>query len=58
MTAEYARRIREAIAECNAYIAKEGARSADLRPPEVAKLLAFYIRHRADLIRRLNDAAS
>lgn len=41
--------IMSAIAECDAYIAKEGARDADLRPAEIAKLLEWYIAHRAKL---------
>ena len=43
-------RIRQAIIECDNYIAKESPRAADLRPPEVAQLLAFYIAHREKLL--------
>ena len=46
---EQTRRILQAIEECDAYIAKESPRSADLRPVEIQKLLAFYIAHRAKL---------
>lgn len=45
--------IRSAIADCNNYIAKEGARSADLRPADIAKLLEWYIAHRAKLLAML-----
>lgn len=53
MTKETIRKILEAIAECDRYIALEGKRSADLRPADVAKTLAFYHQHRANLIARL-----
>jgi hypothetical protein len=49
--------IRGAIADCNRYIAKEGARSADLRPAETTKLLDWYIAHRAKLLAMLVEAA-
>ena len=45
--------IRSAIDDCNNYIAKEGARSADLRPAEIAKRLEWYIAHRAKLLAML-----
>lgn len=47
------RRILAAIAECDAYIAKEGPRSSDLRPAETQKLLDFYIAHRSNLLAKL-----
>lgn len=43
-------RIRQAIEDCDRYIAKESARSADLRPAHIQKLLDFYIAHREKLI--------
>lgn len=43
------RRILQAIAECDRYIAKEQPRRDDLRPQEIKDLLAFYISHRAKL---------
>lgn len=54
-TSEVARRRRvlAAIAECDAYIAKEGPRSSDLRPADVQSLLDFYINHRASLLAKL-----
>lgn len=41
--------IRSAIADCNRFIDRESARRADLRPADVAELLAWYIGHRAKL---------
>ena len=38
-------RIKAAIAECERYIAKEGARSADLRPAWATQHLAFCKAH-------------
>lgn len=49
-------KIREAIADCNRYIAKEEARAADLRPVEIAKLLEWYKAHRAKLLGMLEAA--
>ena len=49
-------RIRQAIAECDLFISKESPRSADLRPADVAKLLAYYITHRAKLVEMLKTA--
>jgi len=49
LTAEQVRKIRSAIADCDRYIAKEGARTADLRPREVQECLDGYIAHRAKL---------
>lgn len=48
-------RIRSAINDCNAYIAKESARSAELRPADVARLLEWYVAHRAKLIAMLGE---
>lgn len=46
-------RIREGIAECDRYIAKEGARNPTLRSEEVAAHLAYCIEHRERLSRIL-----
>jgi hypothetical protein len=43
-------KIVEAIADCNRYIAKEGSRSADLRPAPTQQLLDWYCNHRAKLL--------
>ncbi|WP_341667376.1 hypothetical protein [Alcaligenes sp. SDU_A2] len=43
------KRILSAIADCDRYIAKEGARAADLRPAEIQRRLAYYISHRDKL---------
>ncbi len=50
MTKEQTRRVLEAIAECDRYIAKEEPRRADLRPADVAKHLEFCKTHKAKLI--------
>ena len=50
LTKENTRRILEAIAECDRFIAKEEPRSADLRPADVAKHLEFCKAHKAKLI--------
>ena len=42
--------ILSAIADCDRYIAIESPRSADLRPAEITKLLAWYVAHRAKLV--------
>lgn len=49
MTNEQARRIIEAIAECQRFIDKEEPRSADLRPADVQKTLDFYKKHMTKL---------
>lgn len=51
------KKIFDAIAECDRYIAKEGARSADLRPADVQELLNWYHRHRAKLVAMLAPAS-
>jgi len=56
MTQQQISSIRSAIADCNRYIAKESARDADLRPAETAKLLDWYIAHRAKLLAMLATA--
>lgn len=56
MTTQQIRSIQGAIADCNRYIALEGARSADLRPADIAKLLDWYIAHRAKLLAMLAAA--
>lgn len=53
MTKDKERRILEAIAECDRYIAKEGPRAADLRPAWAAQHLAFCQQHRLKLIEML-----
>jgi hypothetical protein len=53
LTERQALSIRGAIADCNNYIAKEGARRADLRPADIAKLLEWTIAHRAKLLAML-----
>lgn len=57
MSPETARKIREAIGDCNRYIAKEEPRAADLRPADVAKRLEWYKAHRAKLLGMLKVAA-
>lgn len=49
MTKEQTRRILEAIAECDRFIAKEEPRRADLRPADMAKHLEFCKQHKAKL---------
>lgn len=44
------KKILDAIADCDRYIAKESARSADLRPVKIQELLDWYIGHRAKLV--------
>jgi hypothetical protein len=56
MTKEQGRRIIEAIAECDRFIAKEEPRRADLRPADIAKYLEFCKQHRLSLIARLAAA--
>ena len=53
MATEWERKIREAIAECDSYIAKESSRDDDLRPDEIKKLLGWYFTHREKLIEML-----
>lgn len=43
------RKIKTAIAECDAYIQRESKRSADLRPISTQKMLDYMINHRARL---------
>lgn len=49
LTKNEKRTIIESIAECDRYIALEGSRSADLRPPEIARKLENYISHKKKL---------
>ena len=49
-------RIQQAIAECDIFIAKEGARRADLRPADMQQHLDFCISHRATLAAMLGGA--
>ena len=53
-----ASKIIQAIAECDAFIAKEAPRSADLRPASVAAHLDFCVAHRAKLLGMLEAANS
>jgi len=48
-------RIAKAINECDRYIAKEGPRDPELRPPDIKKLLDFYIEHRESLVSMLDE---
>lgn len=57
-TATTARKIHQAIAECDRFIAIEGGRAADLRPPNVQKTLDFYYEHRLALIAKLDAVVS
>jgi hypothetical protein len=49
MTKDQSRRIIQAIQECDKFIGKEGPRSADTRPADVAKHLGFCKQHKAKL---------
>lgn len=54
MTTQRIRSIQGAIADCNRQFALKGARSADLRPAEIAKLLElldWYIVHRVSKVK-------
>jgi hypothetical protein len=53
-----ARKIIEAIADCDRYIALEGSRSADLRPVEIQKRLDWYKAHRVKLEGMLEELAA
>jgi hypothetical protein len=50
---ETERRIREAIADCDRYIALESPRSEDLRPAWAKHHLEFCITHKQRLLERL-----
>lgn len=52
-TADQRRRIVEAINECNAYIRKESARRADIRPREAQEHLDFCRAHKQKLLKML-----
>lgn len=52
-TEDRTRKIIEAIQECDAYIAKEGPRAADLRPASEAQHLEFCKTHKLNLIAML-----
>jgi hypothetical protein len=56
MTESQKSRVAQAIAECNAFIAKEEPRNPALRPAEMTKLLAFYYSHREMLQKKLDAA--
>lgn len=58
MTAESRiHRIRQSIAECERFIAKEGPRDAALRPADMQKALDHAIAHRARLLAMLDKLA-
>jgi len=50
------RRVLEAIADCDRFIAKEGPRAANLRPADMQNHLDFCRAHRAKLINMLTEA--
>jgi len=54
MTTQQINSIKSSIADCDRYIAKEGARNPALRPVEVSRRLEWYISHRAKLTNMLN----
>jgi hypothetical protein len=54
LTTEQARRIRDAIADCDRFIAKEDPRRADLRPADIQKHLDFCKSHKVKLMGMLN----
>jgi hypothetical protein len=56
MNADFKRRLRDAIAECDRYIVREEGRRADLRPADVQELLDWYRGHRAKLQAMLDKA--
>lgn len=53
MTTEQERKVRQAIAECDRYIAKEGPRDPELRPAWAQKALDHAYSHKAKLLRAL-----
>lgn len=55
MSPEKERRIKEAIAECERFIAKEGPRAADLRPANVQQMLDHAYSHKAKLESMLKE---
>ena len=56
MTKDRQRKIIEAIAECDRYIAKEGARAFDLRPASAMQHLDFCAAHKVKLLAMLGAA--
>jgi hypothetical protein len=57
ITHEQTKRILSAIAQCDRYIDKEEARSADLRPADIQKRLDGYKEHRDKLQRALETGS-
>ena len=55
LTTEQARRIRDAIVDCDRFIAKEDPRRADLRPADIQKHLDFCKSHKAKLVTALES---
>ena len=49
LTAFEVKQMRDGLAQCKAYIAKESRRAADLRPADVTARLESYIAHAAEL---------
>lgn len=56
MTTYQINSIRSAIADCDRFISKETARGAYNRPADVAKLLEWYVAHRAKLAAMIEAA--
>lgn len=55
ITEQQAQSIRQAITDCDRYIAIESPRSEDLRPQEIKDLLAYYVSHRAKLLAMIGE---
>lgn len=51
----YRRRVLDALAETEAYIAKEEKRDPSLRPADIAERLEFYRKHRTKLLGMLAE---
>lgn len=56
MDKAYEQRVLQAIAECDAFINKEGPRAADLRPASAQQHLDYCIQHKTKLIAMLGDS--
>jgi len=57
MTTEQVRRVLQAIAECDQFIAKEGPRNPALRPADMAQHLEFCKQHKQRLINMLAETS-
>lgn len=53
LTSDKISRIKQAIAECNKFIAIECGRNPNLRPASIQKTLDFYISHREKLAKMI-----